>query len=257
MKQIKALLYSILEMLTRGRGIAKHINGADLRLPAKYFRYFPSNYEADNFEFLKASVKPGSVVLDIGAHIGLFSVIAAKYMQQKGKVFAFEPTQNTYLLLEQTIAMNVLHEVIFPVKEAMSKETGTITFYVSENEADNSNSLISYKQDRQLEGIEVSVDTIDNFASEQGLRAIDFIKIDVEGAEFDTLRGGTTIFKTHRPHCILAIHPEPIAKKGDQLADIYDYIQQLKYSIIFNGQPISKSDFCANTALIDLHLYPL
>ena len=65
------------------------------------------------------------------------------------------------------------------------------------------------------------------------------------------------IFKKFRPCFILAIHPEPIAKKGDKLEDIYDLLVELNYIIKYNNQLISKETFCTNKELIDLHLIPI
>ena len=251
------IIYTALEKITFGKGLPKKVNGVKVQLPAKYIRYFPSNYEVENFKFLKESIQPNVVVFDIGAHIGLFSIIAAKLTNNTGKIFAFEPAPTTQKVLNQTIAINHLQQQVIPVNAAMGSEPGSITFFVSDDEADNSNSLVSYKEDRKLHGIEVKVDTIDHFAAAQKLTQIDFIKIDVEGAEYDTLRGGMQVFTTFKPNFILAIHPEPIAKKGDSLAAIYDLIVQLNYSISFNGQAITKEAFCANKEMIDLHARPL
>jgi FkbM family methyltransferase len=251
------IIYEALEKITFGKGLPKTVNGVKVKLPAKYIRYFPSNYEAENFDFLKESIQPNSVVFDIGAHIGLFSIIAAKLIGNGAKIFAFEPAPSTQKVLNQTIAINHLQQNVIPVNAAMGKEPGSITFFVSDDEADNSNSLVSYKEDRKLHGIEVKVDNIDHFAAAQKLTQIGFIKIDVEGAEYDTLRGGIHVFKTLRPNFILAIHPEPIAKKGDKLEDIYNLLIQLDYSIEYNAQAMSKEAFCANKEMIDLHLRPL
>jgi FkbM family methyltransferase len=249
-------IYNLLEKITFGKGLPKTVNGIDVKLPAKYIRYFPSNYEAENFAFLKTSCKRGAVVLDIGAHIGLFSTIAAKIAGNIGKVFAFEPAPKTVPVLQQTIRINKLETVIEPINDAMGSSKGTITFYASDEEADNSNSLVSYKQDRKLNGVEVNVNTIDNFVLSRKLCHVDFIKIDVEGAEYDTLRGGKAVFEKFRPAFILAIHPEPIHKKGDCLEDIYDLLIALNYSIRCNNAPITKQAFCNNTQLIDLHCTP-
>lgn len=251
------IIYAGLEKITFGKGLSKKVSGVKVKLPAKYIRYFPADYEADNFTFLKESIKPNAVLLDIGAHIGLFSIIAAKLAGSGAKIFAFEPAPSAQKVLNQTIAINHLQKTITAVNAAMGCAPGNIIFFVSDNEADNSNSLVRYKEDRKLHGISVQVDTIDHFAATQNLTQIDFIKIDVEGAEYDTLRGGTTVFKTLRPNFILAIHPEPIAKKGDKLQDIYELLQQLNYSIEYKGLPLSIENFCANKELIDLHLRPL
>jgi hypothetical protein len=104
--------------------------------------------------------------------------------------------------------------------------------------------------------VEVEVNTIDNFVASKKLDRVDFIKIDVEGAEFDTVRGGIEVFKKFQPSFILAIHPEPIEKKGDKLEDIYDFLLSLNYNITYNNKFISRETFCANKELIDLHLIP-
>lgn len=249
-------VYALLEKITFGQGLTKKVNGVKVKLPAKYIRYFPSDYEQENFSFLKSVCREGAVVLDIGAHIGLFSAIAAKVTGDSGKVFAFEPAPNTLPVLYQTIRINQLGNVISPVNHAMGKETGKITFFISDEEADNSNSLISYKQDRKLNAVEVEVNTIDSFVASKKLSRVDFIKIDVEGAEFDTIRGGMEVFKKFQPAFILAIHPEPIEKKGDKLEDIYNFILSLNYNITYRNKFISKETFCANRELIDLHLVP-
>ncbi len=247
--------YSFLETITLGKGLPKTVNGVKVKLPAKYIRYFPSNYESENFCFLKSSCAPGAVVLDIGAHIGLFATVAAS-LPAVEKVFAFEPAPNTVPVLKQTISINQQNGAVEAVNEAMGKETGMITFYISDEEADNSNSIISYKEDRKLNGVEVCINTIDNFVKARNLDRVDFIKIDVEGAEFDTIRGGIETFKQFQPCIILAIHPEPIAKKGDKLEDIYDFLLSMNYNITCNKKFISKAAFCANKEMIDLHLTP-
>jgi len=249
-------IYSFLETITFGHGLPKTINGVNVKLPAKYIRYFPGNYEKDNFDFLKSSCGEAAMILDIGAHIGLFSTVAAKIAGPYGKVFAFEPAPATIPVLQQTIRINELGRAVIPVNQAMGKEVGKLTFYVSDDEADNSNSLISYKEDRKLNGVEVEVNTIDNFVMTKKLSKVNFIKIDVEGAEYDTLLGGRQVLKKYKPHVIVAIHPEPIEKKGDKLEDIFDLIDDLRYDIICNGKFITKEQFCSNRELIDLHLLP-
>jgi FkbM family methyltransferase len=249
-------IYSLLEKITFGQGLPKTVNGVKVKLPAKYIRYFPSDYEKENFSFLKSICGDGAVVLDIGAHIGLFSAIAAKVVGANGKVFAFEPAPNTIPVLHQTIRINHLETVISPVNQAMGKDSGKITFFISDETADNSNSIVSYKVDRKLNGVEVEVNTIDNFVAGKKLDRVDFIKIDVEGAEYDTIRGGIEVFKKFQPSFILAIHPEPIKKKGDKLEDIYNFLLSLNYNITYNNKFISKETFCANKDMIDLHLIP-
>lgn len=240
-----------------GRGLQRRVNGHTLRLPTRFFKYFPETYEAENFEFLKESCKPGALIIDIGAHIGLFSVIAAQVTGKTGKVYAFEPAPGTIALLQKTVVINHEEQVIETIQKAVGKENGKITFFVSDNQADNSNSLVNYKEDRALHGIDVAVTSIDNFVEEKKLTRLDFIKIDVEGAEYDTLQGAANTLKNLRPRCIVAIHPQPVAAKGDTLEDIYDFIVGCNYSIMLGKKRFTKAAMLANTELIDLHIYPL
>lgn len=254
---MKELIYKLLDIASMGRGLKRRVNGHTLRLPTRYFKYFPEKYEAENFELLHKNCKPGAVIVDIGAHIGLFSVIAAQVTGKKGKVYAFEPAPGTYALLQKTVAINHEGSVIETFQKAVGRENGKITFFVSDVQADNSNSLVNYKAHRPLQGIDVAVTSIDNFVKEKNIQQLDFMKIDVEGAEYDTLQGAAETLKTLKPVCIVAIHPEPILAKGDSLEAIYDFIAGCNYRITLAEKEFSKASLLANRELIDLHIYPL
>lgn len=256
MQLVKKLAYGLLCLFWGKTGLPRTINGFRLRLPVRYFRYFPDDYEAPNIQFLQSSVQEGSVVLDVGAHIGLFSVIAARCVGQHGKVVAYEPTPTTFRLLRHTIHINQLKNVVTPVTAAVGHESGEINFYVSDNAADNSNSLVAYKTDRKLYPVTVPLTTIDLQVREQGLSRVDFIKIDVEGAEYDTLRGARETLTTYKPKVILAIHPDAIESKGDSLHAILQELHRLPYTFTNQGQPMSDVEFLTNRTLIDLHLVP-
>ncbi|MEO5999784.1 MAG: FkbM family methyltransferase [Ferruginibacter sp.] len=254
---MKEFLYKLLNLATLGRGMKRVINGHEVRLPTRFYRFFPDNYESENFKFLFASCKKGDTVLDIGAHIGLFSAIAAKAVGSEGKIYAFEPSPTTNKLLQKTVAINHAQNIITTFQKAVGGEVGKTTFFVSDAQADNANSLVKYKEDRpSLHGIDIEVTTIDEFVKEQQFTKIDFIKIDVEGVEYDALKGATGTFKKFKPKSILAIHPEAVKAKGDSLEGIYDLVQQLNYTALYNDRPISRDEFCASTDLIDLNLVP-
>jgi len=254
---MKEFLYKLLDVFAGSNGLRKTINGFSVKLPTRYINYFPSGYEEENFNFLRQNVHEGDIVLDIGAHIGLFAACAATLTGSKGKVYAFEPSADTNDLLTKTISINHFENIIEPHKEAMGAVSGKTTFYVSDVKGDNSNSLVSYKADRPLQGMQVDMISIDDFVKNRKLLSLAFIKIDVEGAEYDTLCGAVNTFKNLRPACIVAIHPEPIAAKGDSLDKIYDLITGCNYKIYYQEKIISKETFCSNRELIDLHILPL
>ena len=254
---MKEVVYRILDAFTGSKGLRKTINGFSVKLPTRYINYFPADYEQENFYFLRQHVRQGDQVLDIGAHIGLFSTAAAQLTGSEGKVYAFEPAAETQELLKQTIAINHFEKIIEPHNEAMGATSGKTTFYVSAIKGDNSNSLVSYKDDRELHAMEVNMFSIDDFIKNKNINNLAFIKIDVEGAEYDALTGAINTLKNLRPACIVAIHPEPIAAKGDSLEKIYDLIISCGYKIYYQGKIIDKTFFCSNRELIDLHILPV
>lgn len=254
---MKELIYKIADFLTGGRGLTKTINGFRITFPFRYANYFPENYEESNFRFLRDQVTEGDIVLDIGAHIGLFSVAASTQVKPKGKVYAFEPAEETIPLLAKTVFLNQATDTISIIQAAVGEKSGTTTFYVSDIKGDNSNSLISYKDDRKLFAKEVTLYSIDEFIKLYKLKNLRFIKLDVEGAELDALKGASETLKNMRPACIVAIHPEPILAKGDTLEDIYDLIIEQRYQISLDGKSISREAFCSNRNLIDLHILPI
>lgn len=253
---MKELLYKLLNIATLGKGMKRTISGHTLRLPTRYYRYFVDNYEEDNFKFLFSSVKKGDVVLDFGGHIGVFAIIASQATGTTGKVYSFEPSPSTHQLLQKSVAINNAGNVISTYQKAVGGATGTTTFFVSDGKADNSNSLINYIGDRPLHGIDIEVTTIDAFVKEHPLTKVNFIKIDVEGAEYDALKGGVETFKNFKPNCILGIHPDPIKAKGDNLAEIFDFVQNINYKMLYNDKLITKADFCGQTKIFDVHLLP-
>lgn len=253
---MKEIIYKIADSLTGGRGLSKTINGFKIVFPLRYANYFPEDYESHNFQFLRTQVSPGDEVLDIGAHIGLFAVAAASLIKPEGKVYAFEPAEETIPLLTKTIILNQAGAFINIVQAAVGEKNGTATFYVSDIRGDNSNSMVSYKADRKLFAREVKLYSIDEFVETHQLKKLKFIKLDVEGAELDALKGAKETLIKFRPACIVAIHPEPVLAKSDKLEDIYDLIQNLGYHISMEGKSISRKTFCENRALIDLHITP-
>ena len=255
MSILKNTIYSILDVLTLNKGISRNINGYAIRFPAKWARYFESNYEHENVAFLTQTCKPGMVVIDIGAHLGLMSVIIAKLVGKQGKVFSFEPTPATFSILKKIIHLNKFENVILPFKKAASNFTGTVDFFVDENEGSNANSLVS-RNDKTRTSEKTEVDTLDNIASALNLQKLDLIKIDAEGSELDVLKGGKTIVSKYKPVIILAIHPSLIKNNQQNIADIYDLICSYNYIITYRKDILTKESFCAKTDFFDVHLLP-
>lgn len=250
---LKNIIYSIIDFVILGKGLPCRVNGFTVKFPAKWFRYFENDYEKENILFLKENCKPNMVVFDIGAHLGLMSIICSQLLQKKGKVYSFEPTPKTFEILKQVIKINNASEVVIPINKAVAKENKIIDFYLSENEGSNSNSLVS-KNHRDRKPIKIDVTSVDVFVRENNIIQIDLIKIDAEGSEYDVLQGAQDSIVKFKPNIILALHPPLIKNNGHNIEDIYEFLIKHQYVIKLNGSIIEKNEFCTKEDFFDVHL---
>lgn len=249
---IKLILYKLLDIITLGKGIKRNFKGNTVRVPTRYFRYFPNGYEDDTFEFVNKEIKEGMVVLDIGAHIGIIAVPLAKKVGANGKVYAFEPTPTTVSILKETIRINNIKNIsVQPY--ALANTKGKLIFYTSDNKVDNSNSLIdNHRLDRKENKIEVEVNTLDDFKVSSNISKIDFIKIDVEGAELRVLKGAAKTIGQDKPKMVLSMHPASIKNSGDSAEEIWNFLNGYGYKILLENKEMSKEDFISRQGLFDV-----
>src|SRR5579864_1291726 len=196
-----------MEIFLLGRGVRRNISGTTVRLPVRFSRYYAGNYESQTLGFIKRNCKQGDTAFDLGAHLGLITVVMAQCVGPKGSVISFEPTPFTNSILRRTVRINGIQNVVEVRNEAVSDVNGRASFHDTNNEASNANSLVRGPQTHH--SLEVSTIALDDFADERNLRPA-VIKIDVEGAEFDVLRGATRLIRRVRPALWLALHPDAI-----------------------------------------------
>jgi len=251
---LKRIFYKVLDWITLGKGIKRNYEGNLVRMPTRYFRYFPADYEKENFRFINSHIDRGMNVLDIGAHIGVMSVVFARRAGNSGRVLAIEPTPTTIEVLKKTIQLNNLSNVeVQPL--AIAEKEGIMKFYISDNEVDNSNSLVNnHRDDRKEESIKVRVTSVDKLMEEKKIPSVGFIKIDVEGAELRVLQGAHNTLKRHKPKILLAIHPVSIRNFDDSQGEIWDLVTKHGYRVVANGRELTRDEFTKKEELFDVYL---
>ena len=132
--------------------------------------------------------KPGWVVLDAGANIGVFAVQQA---QLGARVFAFEPNPDCYRRIHATVAMNRLGFAIRVLPLALGRTPGTAKFTVGESNL--AGSIVDFERGEPTRQITVVVETLDEVVGRLGIGHIDLLKVDVEWAEMDVLLGARRI----------------------------------------------------------------
>ncbi len=155
------------------------------------------SYEELETKLVKDIVKNGNVVVDIGANIGYYTLLFAKLVGEKGKVFAFEPEPNNFDLLKKNIEINGYKNINL-INKAVSNKSGKIKLYL--NDVNTScHSLIAENPNNQY--IEIDSIKLDDFFEIN--QKIDFIKIDVEGAELESLKGMSNLLNQNNDTKIL------------------------------------------------------
>jgi FkbM family methyltransferase len=125
------------------------------------------------------SIKNDDIVIDVGAHIGLFALFASQYCKN-GKIYCFEPVKENYDLLLDNIKLNNLTNII-PFNCAVSDKSSKVKIFLRDDEASHSMYITNSNY------VEVSSMTLDDFFKETKIKKCDFLKLDCEGAEYDII----------------------------------------------------------------------
>lgn len=249
----KSLVYGAVEVLTAGRGVRRVINGEAVRFPARWSRFYPSSYEPDRHRFLRVHCLPGHTVLDVGAHIGLYSAIFARLVGSGGRVFAFEPTPDTRTVLKRTIRLNRCEGIVEVRAEAVSNVSDRTTFFDTGVAGSNANTLV--KDGRSRGEYAVDVVTVDDFAAARGL-AVDCLKIDAEGSELDVLRGASNTLDTRRPALALELHPDMLPHAGASLSAVWDLLRDRRYAVFSGRVRMDEAWFIGRCAGFEVQALP-
>ncbi|MEW6221784.1 MAG: FkbM family methyltransferase [Candidatus Hadarchaeota archaeon] len=176
-------------------------------------------YEPLTTELVKQEVKKGDVVLDVGAHIGYFTLIFARLVGSTGKVFAFEPEPNNFVLLEKNVRANGYGNVAL-VQKAVSNKTEKIKLYLS---GDFTVDHAIYNSGGKKF---VSVDSTrpDDFIKNHGWR-VDFVKMDIQGAEGLAIEGMKSIIQENKNiKMVIEVWPVGHKKVGTNPRDFLEFL---------------------------------
>lgn len=189
---------------------------------------FGFRHEEHELQFLLDNVEPASVVLDIGANIGFYSIRLARAVPEI-QVFAFEPVSTTNSYLNKNIIRNRLQGSVHPFRLAVGDSDGAC---LVTSEKRTGNHIVGSTRGKEYHSRCETVPqiTIDSFVAQQDLPRLDWIKCDVEGAELLVLRGAQATLRRFRPVLLLEIDEQWTARYGYQASEIFDVLGSLGYT---------------------------
>jgi FkbM family methyltransferase len=193
---------------------------------------FVKDFEAAERRFHQAFLRQGDVYVDIGANIGIFTVIAARKVGRTGRVYDFEPIAATYDRLQQNIALNRCKNVsTYPL--ALSDAPGRAEMTISTDGFDGRNSMAKPTGGEHFALETVSLSTLDAFVAENDLAGrITMVKIDVEGWENHVLAGaGRTFSAPDAPLLQVEFTEEALQTANSSSAQLYQALKKFGYDL--------------------------
>jgi FkbM family methyltransferase len=198
----------------------------DLNDAIPRFLFYVGYYERWETRWLESALEPGWTVLDIGAHIGYYSLLCAKGVGPTGAVYAFEPRPSTFAQLRRNVELNPGLNV-YPQAMAVSERAERLGL----SETNSSNTGTSYITGKGSADSGVAATTLDEFVCEHGLTRVDFIKADVEGHEVKVLSGATQTLDRFRPRVMIELSPDALQRFGDTSESVIESLRSRGYLI--------------------------
>jgi FkbM family methyltransferase len=190
-------------------------------------------YEPTKVELIQRYLSPGMCFVDVGANMGDFSLIAAKTMGDVGRVLAFEPSPDNCMWMRRSIKLNS-YECIDLYEMALSDSSGEATLYLGNRVGRHS--LVP--RDPEHGTIDVPVKTLDEALEAAAQTRVDMVKIDVEGAELQVLRGAVATFGATDPMMVMVdLHPARAAA-----AEVCSLLVEYGFSLRSLADPASDFD---------------
>jgi FkbM family methyltransferase len=206
--------------------------GARLCVPAaidqitSYVFLEQEDWFEDEIRFVRRWLRPGMRTIDVGASFGAYTLSMARAVGRDGRVWAFEPTPDVAAHLRRSLELNACdHVVLSPA--AISDREGAVTLTAR---AQSEANLIAPGAEASGSTFQANAMTLDRLAADLRWEDIDFIKVDVEGHEYQVIRGGADFFASNSPLIMFEVraHTEVDLRVLEPLADLgYEFYRLL------------------------------
>jgi len=245
--RIATLAHNLLNRLPQSESQVFACHGAleGYRMSVDWSRYRSFVYGTWEPKVIRAvndTIKPGMTVIDIGAHIGYYSLLFAKCVGPSGRVFAFEPLPGNFALLQKNVGLNNLQNVD-TLNQAVFSRTQEITIAAPDDQPNPGSGSMHTEAGHKHYRVEAI--SMDDFCEKLALRP-DILKMDVEGAEYDVLMGAKETISRYRPNLFIELHhfdgniaanpvPELLASWGYQS----QWVERLEWTSYILARPAS------------------
>ncbi len=184
-------------------------------------------FEEHETDVITRMVKKGNTVIDIGANIGYYTLIFARLVGESGKVYAFEPDPSNFSLLKKNVEINGYRNVVL-IQKAISDKSGKLKLYLNQ---DNKGDHRVYDSKDGRPSVEIDCISLDEFFANSA-EGINFIKMDIQGSEWDAINGMKNLLKKQKSLKILSeFWPGGLKKSGAVPIKYLEFFVQNNFNI--------------------------
>lgn len=242
-RALRPAYWSVASRVTRRTGVSMRLaDGENYRLDARLFAWQPHTYEPEVVGAILDALPAGGMFMDVGAHVGLFTLIACRRLGGSGRVLAIEPSPQNADLLRRHVTLNACESQVTVVEALVGDQvSGSVRFVCQPGEC-TANSL-AYEIPGGRSTV-VPMTTVDAIVAGPGGRLPDVIKIDVEGYEHHVLCGARKTLESGRPTVVCALHPDPLQRLGTSAARLIGDMREWGYAAFdLAGRPVERAGF--------------
>ncbi|KYG64752.1 hypothetical protein AZI86_11130 [Bdellovibrio bacteriovorus] len=247
----------------KSKGLKFFLYLGDLYGPSYHLMHWGvDSYESENQKYISRVLSNDSVFLDVGANVGIYSVLAAMEGPNT-KVYAFEPDSKSRECIQANIDHNGLNNIKI-VSEALSDREGTAVFYMDQNNhGGNSLNKDSIPNVETAKKVSVSLTTMDLFVKKEDLKKIDLIKIDVQEHEVEVLNGAIETLKKFRPIVLIECstltegNKDPFQFFENADYNVFDPKSEKIYSVEEARKALQDKKHTSDHAYIDFFFFPV
>jgi len=211
----------------------------DLRDHVQKQIYFFGCYEPIENYLFSGLIDEDSIVLDVGANIGFYSLTLSNKIKS-GKVYSFEAVDTTFDKLSKNISNSHKDSVIKALNLGAWNKEEEVTFSLPDQDNIGAFTAGSVDSDKTTTCVAKMI-TLDSFVEKESLEKVDFIKMDIEGAELNALKGAHKLLENFRPTILLEVCSETCERFNYKVQDLWELLKQYGYKAYKIGYTPSDS----------------
>lgn len=188
---------------------------------------YPFDYEPETKQAFEKIIRPGMNIVDVGAHIGYYTLLSAKLLNGRGKVYAFEPDPSYHEILKKNIQTNHFTDLVEVSNQAVVEKKGTATLFLGKS----TGTSLFKTQDSTAQTTLAETISLDEFFAIKGWPSIHLIKLDIEGSEKFALEGMRILIKKKPAlKLIIELNPSFLEAAGTRPEDLLILLGELGFN---------------------------